>query len=281
MPTQVIIISPKLQRVYKPLRATNSDKISNEQLDSDIPPIDEQKQYSSDPKFSILKRINPPERLIDNSLDWDDDEHNRFSYRTKFIRQKRPKYKEPLPRVQEMELTHSPSVNAIVSAPIVELPAGFNSTNSPDYTVTTKQDSSIESNEIQGQTLLHLAAKLGHEDIMRMLINETSQANSLLNLYGQTPLLCAIEAGSTSTATLLIEQDPLSLTCKDNIGSNVFHYATEQRNDIVLNRAISILKRLSSSAARATVNKKLFAFIRMLLFFFLGFKKINRKKCTW
>ena len=35
--------------------------------------------------------------------------------------------------------------------------------------------------KLQGQTLLHLAAKLGHEEIMRMLINETSQANILLN----------------------------------------------------------------------------------------------------
>jgi hypothetical protein len=52
-----------------------------------------------------------------------------------------------------------------------------------------------------------------------------------------------------------MEQDPISLTCKDNIGSSVFHYATEQCNDIVLSRAISLLKRLSSSTARVTVSK--------------------------
>ncbi len=121
-----------------------------------------------------------------------------------------------------------------------------------------KREGSLENGDAQGQTLLHLAAKLGHEEIMRMLINETSHANILLNARGQTPLLCAIEAGSTSTATLLMEQDPVSLTCKDNIGSSVFHYSTEQCNDIVLSRAIALLKRLSSSAARVTVRYKSF-----------------------
>ncbi|CAF4411365.1 unnamed protein product, partial [Adineta steineri] len=90
-----------------------------------------------------------------------------------------------------------------------------------------------------------------------MLISETSHANTLLNIRGQTPLLCAIESGSTSTATLLMEQDHLSLTCKDNMGSSVFHYATEQCNDIVLSRAIALLKRLSSSASRITALQRL------------------------
>ncbi|CAF1608739.1 unnamed protein product, partial [Didymodactylos carnosus] len=104
-----------------------------------------------------------------------------------------------------------------------------------------------------GQTMLHLAAKLDHEEIVRMLMCETSHASSLINNRGQTPLLCAIEAGSTSTATLLMEQDPISLTVKDDSDSSVFHYAAEQCNDIVLSRAIALLKRLSSSTARLTV----------------------------
>ncbi|CAF3057365.1 unnamed protein product [Rotaria sp. Silwood2] len=117
-----------------------------------------------------------------------------------------------------------------------------------------------------------------------MLINETSHANSLLNTRGQTPLLCAIEAGSTSTATLLMEQDPLSLTCKDNIGSSVFHYATEHCNDIVLSRAIALLKRLSSSAARVTVSYKknpdlfclLFDDYSVYIYSFILFKALQR-----
>ncbi|CAF4464988.1 unnamed protein product [Rotaria socialis] len=85
----------------------------------------------------------------------------------------------------------------------------------------------------------------------------TNRIICLLNTRGQTPLICAIEAGSTSTATLLMEQDPMSLTSKDNIGSSVFHYATEHCNDIILSRAIALLKRLSSSAARLSAIQRL------------------------
>jgi ankyrin repeat protein len=248
MPTQVFIIPPKSSRTHKPLAASISDKCQTNSQSEPQTPIDEGKKFPSDQKLSINKtnpliRINPPERLLDHLLDLDDEDQH-FGRRVPSIRRPRQKYKEPLPRIEE-----HPTVSAIVSAPIVALPAGL-------ITITPKQDGSTDSNESQGQTLLHLAARLGHEDIMRMLINETSHANVLLNNRGQTPLLCAIESGSTSTATLLMEQDPLSLTCKDSIGSSVFHYATEQCNDIVLSRAISLLKQVSSSAARSTVSKE-------------------------
>jgi hypothetical protein len=253
MPTQVFIIPAKSPRAHKPLHISISNKdLEKKKSQSELyTPIGEQTKFLSDQKISTIKmRINPPEPLLDNFFDLDD-EDQRFGYRTKFIR--RQKYKEPLPRIQEDEPQH-PTFSAIVSAPIVELPAELKSSTTNDYTLTSKRDDSTDLNEIQGQTLLHLAAKLDHEDIMRILINETSQGNVLLNTRGQTPLLCAIESGSTSTATLLMEQDPLSLTCKDNIGSSVFHYATEQCNDIVLSRAISLMKRLSSSTARLLVS---------------------------
>ncbi|CAF2057157.1 unnamed protein product [Rotaria magnacalcarata] len=89
---------------------------------------------------------------------------------------------------------------------------------------------------------------------MRLLLSQTSHANCLLNTQGQTPLLCSIESGSTSTAILLMEHDPVSLTCNDNINSNVFHYyATEQCNFIVSCRAVALLKRLISSATRVRI----------------------------
>ncbi|CAF1528294.1 unnamed protein product [Didymodactylos carnosus] len=87
---------------------------------------------------------------------------------------------------------------------------------------------------------------------MRLLICETSRASTLTNSKGQTPLLNAIEAGSTSTATLLMEADPRSIIVKDNYGSSVFHYACEYSNDVVLSRAIALLKRLNSSSDRIT-----------------------------
>jgi ankyrin repeat protein len=110
------------------------------------------------------------------------------------------------------------------------------------------------SKESRGQTLLHLAARLGHDEILRLLICETSQAGMLMNARGQTPLLTAIEAGSTSAATLLMESDPRSIIVSDDNGSSVFHYACEHCNDIVLNRAIALLKRLNSTSDRITVS---------------------------
>lgn len=107
--------------------------------------------------------------------------------------------------------------------------------------------------EIRGQTLLHLAGRLGHDEILRLLISETSQGSMLMNKKGQTPLLTAIEAGSTSSATLLMESDPRSIVACDINGSSVFHYACEHCNDVVLNRAIVLSKRLNSTSDRITV----------------------------
>jgi ankyrin repeat protein len=116
--------------------------------------------------------------------------------------------------------------------------------------------------EIRGQTLLHLAARLGHDEIMRLLISETSQASMLMNKNGQTPLLTAIEAGATSTATLLMESDPRSIIASDVNGSSVFHYACEHCNDVVLNRAIALSKRLNSTSDRITVNDNIYVLLR-------------------
>lgn len=125
--------------------------------------------------------------------------------------------------------------------------------------IVDNQDVMLTANtwkEMRGQTLLHLAARLGHDEIMRLLISETSQAGTLMNKKGQTPLLTAIEAGSISTATLLMDADPRSIIANDNNGSSVFHYACEHCNDTVLNRAIALSKRLNSTSDRITVSNK-------------------------
>ena len=111
----------------------------------------------------------------------------------------------------------------------------------------------VSSRELRGQTLLHLSARLGHDEIMRLLISETSQASTLMNRKGQTPLLTAIESGATSTAILLMESDPRSIIAADNDGSSVFHYACQHCNDVVLYRAIVLSKRLNSTRDRITV----------------------------
>jgi hypothetical protein len=137
------------------------------------------------------------------------------------------------------------------------IPGRYTSYVNHGYTSMVEQQAAIVAanllKEVRGQTLLHLAASLGHDEIMRLLISETSQAGMLMNKQGQTPLLTAIEAGSTSTATLLMESDPRSIVASDVNGSSVFHYACENCNDVVLHRAINLSKRLNSTNDRITV----------------------------
>ncbi|CAF3155589.1 unnamed protein product [Rotaria socialis] len=131
----------------------------------------------------------------------------------------------------------------------------YSSVNGTFTSVIDQQAISIAATpvkEIRGQTLLHLAARLGHDEILRLLISETSQASVLMNAKGQTPLLTAIEAGSVSTATLLMEADPRSIIANDDNGSSVFHYACEHCSDVVLHRAITLSKRLNSTSDRIT-----------------------------
>ncbi|CAF1341765.1 unnamed protein product [Rotaria sp. Silwood1] len=273
MPGQLFIISPKLPRPQEPFEGLMHEEYLPRKIDSHSEPnspIGQQisfpndNKFPSDNKLSKLKRnssvrINPPKPTIDSSLDWDDDDDDdgqKFGHRATLTQRQRQKYKETIARIRE-NLKQNITVSSLVSAPIVEVTTGLITSTMNNHSISPKRDESTDSDIVQGQTLLHLAARLGHEEIMRVLISETSQANMLLNIRGQTPLLCAIESESTSTATLLMEHDPLSLTCKDNIGSSVFHYATEQCNYIVLCRAISLLKQLSSSTTRLIALQRL------------------------
>jgi len=53
--------------------------------------------------------------------------------------------------------------------------------------------------------LVHIAAKLpGHEDVVRVIISESTSMTSLTNSNGQIPLLCAIQSGSTLTGEEII-----------------------------------------------------------------------------
>jgi hypothetical protein len=154
--------------------------------------------------------------------------------------------------------------------------------NSPYKSSIDNQAVLIATNTLKdnrGQTLLHLAARLAHDEIMRLLISETSQVSMLRNKKGQTPLLTAIEAGSTSTATLLMESDPRSIIASDNNGSSVFHYACEHCNDIVLQRAIGLSKRLNSTSDRITVKMNFYYEINK--WFALGITSYHRKKLCW
>jgi ankyrin repeat protein len=119
-----------------------------------------------------------------------------------------------------------------------------------------------KSNSCKGETLIHLSARLGHEHILRRLIQETSYATRLTNAKGQTPLLCAIQSSNSSIAIFLMEIDPITITVHDNNQNSVFHYAANLCDDIVLSRAISLIKRLNNPHQRIKV--KIFFYFKLI-----------------
>ena len=142
----------------------------------------------------------PPLALDGGASDGEDDDLYPPRRAPNNPRQRR-KYREP-PRSMQNDDSKCTAFAAIVSAPIVRVPS--------EQRLEAPRNACTDSDDVQGQTLLHLAATLGHEEIMHLLINETSHANTLLNARGQTPLLSAIEAGSTNTATFLMVQNPFA-----------------------------------------------------------------------
>jgi hypothetical protein len=211
--------------------------------------------------------IDSPPDLSDDENDFDDTASARENYRfaPQIIRRRRsrqnsfqllttdPGYFRPSIRKTDPLVIQAPPPGSNT------LPTKQNSFQNGAYiSIIDNHAAVIAANnlrEIRGRTLLHLAARLGHDEIMRLLVCETSQASTLMNKTGQTPLLTAIEAGSSSTATLLMESDPRSIIVCDMNGSSVFHYACEYCNDVVLNRAIALSKRLNSTTDRVTVKK--------------------------
>ncbi|UJR29721.1 hypothetical protein I4U23_017270 [Adineta vaga] len=77
--------------------------------------------------------------------------------------------------------------------------------------LTNKTNSDLSN----GETLFHLSSRLGHEYILRRLIEETPYGTRLTNSKGQTPLLCAIQSSHSSTAIFLMDIDPITITVCD------------------------------------------------------------------
>ena len=186
---------------------------------------------------------NPSDNDDDDDDDDDNDDNisNRWNYRfaPRLIRIRR--------RSSNYSIAHQQRARVFGKSDVVVSPTTI-------ARATTATLITTPYHNLRGQTLLHLAARLGHDKILRLLICETSQASILMDNQGETPLLTAIKAGSTSTATLLMESDPRSIIVSDDKGSSVFHYACEYCNDVILNRAIAFLKRLSSTSDRMIVS---------------------------
>jgi len=159
---------------------------------------------------SILNRIirlqagpsssDIPNDLSDDENDFDDNASTREKYRfaPEMIRKRYSRQNSiqstinsrnhfrPSRRKSDLLVIQAPPPGSIA------IPPRLNSFQNGGYaSLIDHQAALITENELKegrGQTLLHLAARLGHDEIMRLLICETPQASMLMNTKGQTPV---------------------------------------------------------------------------------------------
>lgn len=113
---------------------------------------------------------------------------------------------------------------------------------------TSRIDSSVRNT--QGESLLHIAAEIGADDIITELLSQ--DANSLAqDKNGKTALIRASEKGMRSAVTALLEHGNRDqVYIQDNDGSTALHYAIQNKNP---DTAFNIASLLIRAGARTTI----------------------------
>jgi Ankyrin repeats (3 copies)/Ankyrin repeats (many copies) len=82
----------------------------------------------------------------------------------------------------------------------------------------TTDDSLADSRDSYGRTPLSLAARSGHESIVRLLVDRDDvEVDSRDSLYGQTPLSRAAGSGHESIVRLLVDRDDVEVDSRDSL----------------------------------------------------------------
>lgn len=108
----------------------------------------------------------------------------------------------------------------------------------------------------QGDTALHLAARLGNQDMMAKLLEAKIDIEST-NEQGETPLLSAAYATNTSAIEFLLENGA-NIKHPDNDGATALHIAVEQYSEETLDYidTLSVVKKLLDHGANVTIETK-------------------------
>ena len=92
----------------------------------------------------------------------------------------------------------------------------------------------IDTQDASGNTPLIWAARLGHKDVVELLINRKEAPANLLchdNIYNQTPLSWAMENKHTSVVELLLRDQHIDINAKDPYWSyNPLRWAIAERH---------------------------------------------------
>ncbi|KAI9779019.1 MAG: hypothetical protein M1816_003779 [Peltula sp. TS41687] len=101
--------------------------------------------------------------------------------------------------------------------------------------LTDRNDVDVNSKGSSGTTPLSLAAWQGHEAVVKLLIDRNDiDVNSKNNMSGKTPLSLAAEGGYKSLVKLLIDRNDIDVNSKNNWGKTSLLVAAKQGHEAVV-----------------------------------------------
>lgn len=116
---------------------------------------------------------------------------------------------------------------------------------------TTWVINNLPTYSIQQDTALMLAARYDSIDLFRWLITVKNNKIDARDSQGRTPLMIALASGSSRVIAFLLNSNA-DLTCKDNKGITVFHYAVQSSDKLILGNLIQRLNHQGHALAKTT-----------------------------
>lgn len=99
----------------------------------------------------------------------------------------------------------------------------------------SKDSSIIEISRSNGKNALHLAARQGHVDIVRALLEKDPQLARRTDKKGQTALHMAVKGVSSEVVRLLLNADAAIVMLPDKFGNTALHIASRKKRVEVRN----------------------------------------------
>jgi len=92
----------------------------------------------------------------------------------------------------------------------------------------------------EGYTLLHAAARIGNQELIKYLLKKGADVNAVDNSFNlHTPMMTAIASHNYDAAVLLAANGAL-LSCEDYNGENILHYFARANNASFLKKAVEV-----------------------------------------
>ncbi|PQE20992.1 ankyrin repeat protein [Rutstroemia sp. NJR-2017a BBW] len=127
------------------------------------------------------------------------------------------------------------------------------------WTMQQRLAESAESGDNQGVSTgwsspLHIAAQKGHDRIVGVLLQHSTDTNiNLPDSDGRTPLICATIGGHKDVVALLLADGAL-LSCVDHAHRSAIHWAIVHRRDSLLKHLLSHRPGGEQTAVRAAID---------------------------